>query len=119
MKLYAGNLPPTFSDKDLEELFSPFGAVKSAKMILDHATGRSKGFGFVEMGNEEEAKKAMEALHDQLVGKGKIVVNEARPPKPREHRSGGGGGGGGGGYHRGGGRSGERSGGRGSRHHSY
>ena len=85
MKLYAGNLPPTFTDKDLEELFTPFGSVKSAKMILDHATGKSKGFGFVEMGSKDEGMKAMQELDKKVVGRSAIIVNEARPPKKRDN----------------------------------
>ncbi len=85
MKLYVGNLPPTFTDKDLEDLFIPFGAVKSAKMILDHATGKSKGFGFVEMEDQADAAKAMKELDKKVVGRSAIIVNEARPPKKRDN----------------------------------
>lgn len=106
-KLYVGNLAYQVGDADLEQLFSEFGTVQSAQVIQDRDTGRSKGFGFVEMGSEAEAQAAIQALNDQEHNGRRLTVNEA---KPREPRSGGGGyGGGGGGY--GGGRGG-RGGGR-------
>ncbi len=102
-KLYVGNLGYDVSTSDLEGLFSPHGTVESAQVIEDRSTGRSKGFGFVEMGSEEEAQAAMSALNGQDHSGRALTVNEA---KPREPRSGGGGGGGGGrgGYGGGGGR---------------
>lgn len=101
-KLYCGNLSYNFSKSDLEELFAPFGDVRSADVIMDRDTGRSKGFGFVEMADSSEAQKAIQSLNDSMVDGRPLKVNEA---KPREERSGAGGGrsGGGGGYNRGGG----------------
>ena len=100
-KLYVGNLSYDVSTADLEQLFSQHGTVESAQVIEDRATGRSKGFGFVEMGSESEAQAAIGALNGQDHGGRALTVNEA---KPRESRSGGGGGrggyGGGGGYGR-------------------
>lgn len=90
-KLYVGNLPYSVSDSDLQAMFTPFGTVESAQVIVDRDTGRSKGFGFVEMSNPQEGQAAIEALHDKDVGGRKLVVNEARP---REERGGGGGRGG-------------------------
>lgn len=85
MKLYVGNLPPNFTDQDLHDLFSEFGdAVKSAKMILDRETGRSKGFGFVEMDSKDSGMKAIKELDKKVVGKGPIIVNEARPQERKE-----------------------------------
>ena len=103
-KLYVGNLPYGVRDNDLEEAFSEFGAVTSAKVMMERDTGRSKGFGFVEMGSDAEAQQAINGMNGQSLGGRAIVVNEARPMEPRPPRSGGYGGGGGGGY--GGGRSG-------------
>ena len=103
-KLYVGNLPYTMRDQDLEQAFSPFGAVTSAKVMMERDTGRSKGFGFVEMGSDAEAQAAIQGMHGQPMGGRGLVVNEARPMEPRPPRSGGGGyGGGGGGYGGGGG----------------
>ena len=99
-KLYVGNLPYTVTSADLERMLSEYGTVESAEVISDRATGRSKGFGFVEMGNEDEAQAAIEALNGQDQGGRALTVNEA---KPREARSGGGGGGYGGGRGGGGG----------------
>jgi len=93
-KLYVGNLPYSVSDSDLQAMFEPFGTVESAQVIADRDTGRSKGFGFVEMSSPQEGQAAIEALHDKDVGGRKLVVNEARP---REERGGGGGRGGDGG----------------------
>ena len=103
-KLYVGNLPYTFRDQDLEQTFSQYGSVQSAKVMMERDTGRSKGFGFVEMGSDAEAQAAIQGAHGQNFGGRDLVVNEARPMEPRPPRSGGGFGGGGGGY--GGGRSG-------------
>lgn len=109
MKLYVGNLPYSMTDSDLQSLFEQHGSVQSAQVIIDRDTGRSKGFGFVEMGTSEEGQAAIQALHDQDVNGRKLTVNEARP---REDRGGGGGGGRGGG---GGGRGGYGGGGGGGR----
>src|SRR5215207_2444289 len=103
-KLYVGNLTYGVSDSDLEQLFAPFGTVQSAQVIQDRETGRSKGFGFVEMDTDAQARAAIEGLHDREHDGRRLTVNEA---KPREDRGGGGyggggrgrsGGGGGGGY---------------------
>ena len=102
-KLYVGNLPYSVRDQDLEQAFSQFGAVTSAKVMMERDTGRSKGFGFVEMGSDAEAQEAINGMNGQSLGGRSIVVNEARPMEARPPRSGGGGFGGGG-Y--GGGRSG-------------
>ncbi len=93
-KLYVGNLSYDVSSSDLEALLSPHGTVQSAEVIMDRDTGRSKGFGFVEMGSDEEAQAAISAMDGQDQGGRALKVNEA---KPREPRSGGGGGYGGGG----------------------
>ncbi|MCW8199422.1 RNA-binding protein [Verminephrobacter aporrectodeae subsp. tuberculatae] len=102
-KLYVGNLPYSFRDEDLQQTFSQYGSVGSAKVMMERDTGRSKGFGFVEMGSDAEAQAAIRGVHGQSFGGRDLVVNEARPMEPRAPRSGGYGGGGGGGY--GGGRS--------------
>ena len=91
-KLYVGNLTFQISSADLEQLFSEFGTVESAQVIQDRDTGRSKGFGFVEMGSPAEAQAAIQGLHDQEIHGRRLTVNEA---KPREPRQGGGGYGGG------------------------
>ncbi len=103
-KLYVGNLPYSVRDNDLEQAFGQFGAVSSAKVMMERDTGRSKGFGFVEMGSDAEVQAAIKGMNGQNMGGRDLVVNEARPMEPRPPRSGGGGFGGGGGY--GGGRSG-------------
>ena len=105
-KLYVGNLPYSFRDQDLEQTFSQFGSVGSAKVMMERDTGRSKGFGFVEMGSDAEAQAAIQGVHGQNFGGRDLVVNEARPMEPRAPRSGGFGGGNGGGGGYGGGRSG-------------
>jgi len=105
-KLYVGNLPYGVRDNDLEEAFAEFGAVTSAKVMMERDTGRSKGFGFVEMGSDAEAQAAINGMNGQSLGGRAIVVNEARPMEPRPPRSGGYGGGAGGGGGYGGGRSG-------------
>ena len=102
-KLYVGNLPYSYRDSDMEQAFSQFGTVSSAKVMMERDTGRSKGFGFVEMGSEAEAQAAIQGMNGQQVGGRGLVVNEARPMEPRPPRSGGFGGGGGGGYGGGGG----------------
>jgi cold-inducible RNA-binding protein len=99
MNIYVGNLPFTTTDTDLEDLFSQFGQISRAAIITDRETGRSRGFGFVEMENDEEGKKAIEELNEKDFDGRQLTVNEARPRAPR---AGGGGGGygseGGGGY---------------------
>lgn len=100
-KLYVGNLPYSFRDDDLMQAFAPHGTVTSAKVMMERDTGRSKGFGFVEMGDDTQAQAAISAMNGQQVGGRGLVVNEARPMEPRPPRSGGGFGGGG--YGRGGG----------------
>ena len=97
-KLYVGNLTYGVTNTDLENMFTPFGAVQSAQVIMDRDTGRSKGFGFVEMSNNSEAQAAIAALNGKEVEGRKLTVNEARPKEDRGGgggRSGGGGGGGG------------------------
>lgn len=94
-KLYVGNLTYEVNDAGLEALFAPFGTVQSAQVIMDRDTGRSKGFGFVEMGSSQEAQAAIDAMNGKEVDGRKLTVNEARPRE--ERRPGGGGGGGGGG----------------------
>ena len=105
-KLYVGNLPYSFRDNDLEQTFGQYGSVSSAKVMMERDTGRSKGFGFVEMGSDAEAQAAISGMNGQQVGGRGLVVNEARPMEARPPRSGGGGGygGGGGGGYGGGGR---------------
>jgi RNA recognition motif-containing protein len=97
-KLYVGNLPYSVRDSDLEQSFGQFGSVTSAKVMMERDTGRSKGFGFVEMGSDAEAQAAIEGMNGAPLGGRSLVVNEARPMEPRPPRSGGFGGGGGGGY---------------------
>ncbi len=95
-KLYVGNLPYSVRDSDLEQSFGQFGSVTSAKVMMERDTGRSKGFGFVEMGSDAEAQAAIEGMNGAPLGGRSLVVNEARPMEPRPPRSGGFGGGGGG-----------------------
>ncbi len=107
-KLYVGNLPYTVRDEDLQQSFSAYGVVNSAKVMMERDTGRSKGFGFVEMGSDAEAQAAVEGMNGQSLGGRSLVVNEARPMEARPPRTGGfggprGGGGGGGGFGGGGG----------------
>ncbi|MDQ7744731.1 RNA recognition motif domain-containing protein [Hydrogenophaga pseudoflava] len=111
-KLYVGNLPYSVRDDDLQQAFSEFGSVNSAKVMMERDTGRSKGFGFVEMGSDAEAQAAINGMNGQSLGGRSVTVNEARPMEPRPPRSGGFGGdrggfgggnrSGGGGYGRGG-----------------
>ena len=120
-KLYVGNLPYTVRDEDLQQSFGEFGSITSAKVMMERDTGRSKGFGFVEMGSDAEAQAAIAGMNGQSLGGRAITVNEARPMEARPPRTGGfggggggygGGGGGGGGYGGGGGGGGgDRSGG--------
>lgn len=108
-KLYVGNLPYTFRDEDLQQAFAAHGTVTSAKVMMERDTGRSKGFGFVEMGSDAEAQAAIAGMNGQQYGGRGLVVNEARPMEARPPRTGGGGfggGAGGGGYGGGAGRSG-------------
>jgi RNA recognition motif-containing protein len=93
-KLYVGNLAYSVRDDDLQQAFAQFGTVTSAKVMMDRDTGRSKGFGFVEMGSDAEAQSAINGMNGQALDGRALVVNEARP---REERPGGFGGGGGGG----------------------
>jgi hypothetical protein len=109
-KLYVGNLPYSFRDDDLQQAFSQHGTVTSAKVMMERDTGRSKGFGFVEMGDDAQAQTAINAMNGQQIGGRGLVVNEARPMEARPPRTGGGGFGGG----AGGGRSGGGYGGGGS-----
>jgi hypothetical protein len=111
-KLYVGNLPYSVRDSDLEQSFGQFGAVTSAKVMMERDTGRSKGFGFVEMGSDAEALAAIEGMNGAPLGGRSLVVNEARPMEPRPPRTGGGGGYGGGGGGGGGGYGGGGGGGR-------
>lgn len=95
-KLYVGNLGYNITSSDLEKLFSQFGTVQSAEVIMDRATNRSKGFGFVEMNSDEEAQAAINALQGKDYGGRPLTVNEARPREERRFGGGGGGGRGGG-----------------------
>ncbi|MBT3290329.1 MAG: RNA-binding protein [Victivallales bacterium] len=106
MNIYVGNLPYSVNDDMLRSMFEEYGAVDSARIIMDRDTGRAKGFGFVEMGNDTEANAAVAALNGQDCEGRALTVNEARPRAERGSRGGGGGGygGGGGGYGGGGGR---------------
>ena len=118
-KLYVGNLSYNVRDDDLQQAFAAYGHVASAKVMMDRDTGRSKGFGFVEMGSDAEAQAAINGLNGQALDGRAVVVNEARPREERPGgfggggggRSGGGGFGGGGGGGYGGGGGGGRSGG--------
>jgi RNA recognition motif-containing protein len=112
-KLYVGNLAYSVSDSVLEQLFAAHGTVQSAQVIMDRDTGRSKGFGFVEMGNDQEAQAAIAALNGKDMDGRALTVNEARP---REDRGGGGGGYRGGRGGSGGGNRGGYGGGRGGRY---
>lgn len=117
-KLYVGNLSYQTESSELQDLFAEFGTVASAEIIADRETGRSKGFGFVEMGTDEEAAAAIAGMNGKEIGGRTLTVNEAKPKEPRSGGFGGGGGGGrgfggggggrsgGGGYGGGGGRSG-------------
>ncbi len=104
-KLYVGNLAYSVRDEDLQQAFAQFGNVSSAKVMMDRDTGRSKGFGFVEMGTDAEAQSAISGMNGQALDGRALVVNEARPREERPGGFGGGGrpGGGGGGFGGGGG----------------
>lgn len=99
-KLYVGNLSYSVRDDDLQQEFSAFGHVQSAKVMMERDTGRSKGFGFVEMSSAEEAQAAIQGLHGKNMGGRDLTVNVARPMEARPPRSGGFGGGFGGGGRR-------------------
>src|SRR5687767_11376990 len=114
-KLYVGNLSYNTTGSDLEQMFGQHGTVQSAEVIQDRDTGRSKGFGFVQMGSDGEAQAAIAALNGQQSDGRALTVNEAKPREDRP-RSGGGGGGGGGGGRSGGGRGGYGGGGGGNRY---
>ena len=96
-KLYVGNLPYTTGEQDLQDLFSQYGQVDSVSVMRDMATGRARGFAFVEMASDADAQKAIQELHERDFGGRNLTVNEARP---RPERTGGGGGFGGGGNRR-------------------
>ena len=95
-KLYVGNLAYSVTDSALQQMFEPFGAVASAQVIMDRDTGRSKGFGFVEMGSDQEAQAAINGMNGKEFDGRSLTVNEARPKTEGGGRRGGGGGGGGG-----------------------
>ena len=86
-KLYVGNLSYSVTNARLEEMFSPFGEVRSAQVIQDRDTGRSKGFGFVEMTNDNAAREAIQSLHEKEHDGRSLTVNEARPREERGERS--------------------------------
>ena len=86
MNIYVGNLPYSTSSDDLQEVFSSFGEVSAARIVNDRETGRPKGFGFVDMPNDAEARAAIEALNGNDIGGRKAVVNEARPREARPPR---------------------------------
>jgi RNA recognition motif-containing protein len=114
-KLFVGSLPYSTTQEEIAQLFSQVGSVASVNVIIDRYTGRAKGFAFVEMSTDEEAKAAVEKLNGYSLGGRAIVVNEARPQEDRGNRGGGGGfggghGGGGQGGYGGGGRGGDRGG---------
>lgn len=109
MKLYVGNLSFQTSSQELEELFANIGTVESATVVEDRETGRSRGFGFVEMSSQEEGEKAIAELNGQEVSGREIKVNEAKPREDRGGRGGYGGGRGGGGYGGGGNYGGDRN----------
>ena len=86
MNIYVGNLPYSMTDGELESAFIPHGEVTSATVIIDRETGRSRGFGFVEMANDDEARAAIAALNGTDIGGRTVTVNEARPREPRQPR---------------------------------
>ena len=94
-KVYVGNLTYDVTNEALEQMFAPHGTVQSAQVIMDRDTGRSKGFGFVEMGSDQEAQAAIKALNGQMVGGRSLTVNEAKPRTEGGGRGGSGGGRGG------------------------
>lgn len=92
MKIYVGNLPYGISDDDIRKIFEPFGEVGEVNIIIDRMSGRSKGFGFVEMANDDEGQKAIDDLNGTDLGGRQLNVNKARPRVERDNRGGGGGG---------------------------
>ena len=94
-KLYVGNLSYSVNDDSLQQYFSEFGSITSVKVMMDRDSGRSKGFGFVEMSNDAEAQAAIAGLNGKVIDGRGMVVNEARPMEPRTGGGGGGGSGGG------------------------
>ena len=96
-RIYVGGLPYSATDQDLEQMFSPSGQVNSATVVSDRYSGESKGFGFVEMENEDDAKAAINSLNGTQMNGRSLTVNEAKPREDRPRTGGGGGGGGGGG----------------------
>lgn len=86
MNIYIGNLPYNISENELRDLFATHGEVSGANIIIDRDSGRSKGFGFVEMPNKDQAESAINALNDSDVGGRNVRVNEARPRPPRDRR---------------------------------
>ena len=113
MKLYVGNLSFQTSSEDLQQLFAQAGTVESASVVEDRETGRSRGFGFVEMSSNEEGQAAISQFNGKEINGRSLTVNEARPREDRGGNRGGGGGGGRGGYGGGGGRGSGGGGGRG------
>jgi RNA recognition motif-containing protein len=103
MNIFVGSLPYSLEEADLKELFEAYGEVSTVKIIIDRESGRSKGFGFVEMSDDEAAQKAISGLNGSEVSGRSIAVSQAEDKKPSDRRSGGGGGYGGGGGNRGGG----------------
>lgn len=97
-KLYVGSLPYSITEAELRDAFAPFGTLESVRIITDKFSGRSKGFGFVEMSSEEEAQKALDAMNGREIGGRTLMVSEAKPEQPRAPRGDGFGGGGGAGY---------------------
>jgi RNA recognition motif-containing protein len=87
-KLYVGSLPYSVTEEELRDLFSSYGEIESVRIIMDKATGQSKGFGFVEMATIDDAQKAIEGLHGTQMGGRTLIVNNARPEQPREQRGG-------------------------------
>lgn len=85
-KLYVGNLPFSTSEEEIKSMFAPYGEIVDVKLITDRYSGRSKGFAFVEFATEDQARAAVEALHDTDMGGRKMAVNIAKPPRPRENR---------------------------------
>lgn len=98
LNIYVGNLPYNTGNEELSQLFSQFGTIQRATVVIDRETNRSRGFGFVEMGDDDEGRGAIEALNGQDFGGRALTVNEAKPRPDRQGGNGGGGGGGGGGY---------------------
>lgn len=111
MNIYVGNLPYTTTDQELEAIFAQHGQITSARVMIDRETGRSRGFGFVEMANDNEARNAIQVLNGHQMNGRPLTCNEARPKEQRSGGGFGGGGGGGGGGWRGGGGGGRGGGG--------